>query len=403
MRPRSIALSLVLPVLAGFLPGCRGQSPTPSTHERAGSLQASEWQNLRGVIHCHGYLSHDSQGRHEEIIAAAQAVGLDFLMMTDHPSAKSLADGLRGKHGRTWFFTGVELKNLLGLDIRKPVQAESFADRVNEVLRQGGLPFVAHPEEFRQSDAEGTIGMEIYNIHADLKDEGLIELLARSAPMLLKHPEWLLTVLLDYPGKILRRWDKLGQSRRVVGIAGNDAHQNVQWRGITLDRYDRSFQFVQTHLFVKRPSGTDSGDLPYGPQDILEALRKGRAYVGFEVFADTNGFEFFAVAKDRIVAMGEEVPWSREGAEGTLEGAEGTDGIDLVARVPRPAKLRWIRDGKVIEELYLDKEKGATVRLRTSRPGVYRVELWIRAPIDPAKPARQRWWPWVLSNPVYLR
>jgi hypothetical protein len=74
--------------------------------------------------------------------------------------------------------------------------------------------------------------------------------------------------------------------------------------------------------------------------------------------------------------MGDERPWS--------------PGLRLLVRSPLPATLRLLRDGRVETVT-----EGNTLEHPVSRPGVYRVELWLT--LD----GERR--PWVYSNPIYLR
>src|SRR5262245_25231259 len=83
--------------------------------------------DLRGIFHAHSKHSHDSKMDPERIVAITNALGIDFFFMTDHPSPKSLADGLRGRHGRTLFFAGAETEGLLALDLKEPVRGGGSA------------------------------------------------------------------------------------------------------------------------------------------------------------------------------------------------------------------------------------------------------------------------------------
>jgi hypothetical protein len=62
----------------------------------------------------------------------------------------------------------------------------------------------------------------------------------------------------------------------------------------------------------------------------------------------------------------------------------------LRARVPRPARLRVLRDGEPVAE-----SRGEEVEHWTDAPGVYRVEAYREAH------GRER--TWILTNPIYLR
>ena len=74
-------------------------------------------------------------------------------------------------------------------------------------------------------------GMELYNIHADLKDEGgILSLLPDLLLSQRRYPEQVLRSIFDRPEANLRLWDELNSSRHLTGIAGNDCHQNVGLR-----------------------------------------------------------------------------------------------------------------------------------------------------------------------------
>lgn len=65
------------------------QAP-PAQRVRAPSPQAL--RDVRGAIHIHSYLSHDSQGRPEEIRQAASEAGLQFIM-TNHSDPRISTEG----------------------------------------------------------------------------------------------------------------------------------------------------------------------------------------------------------------------------------------------------------------------------------------------------------------------
>jgi hypothetical protein len=81
--------------------------------------------------------------------------------------------------------------------------------------------------------------------------------------------------MLVRPDGNLARWDELNRKRPVVGIAGNDAHQNVNLLGFQIDPYDVSLGFVTTHVQAEELT----------EESVLAALKAGRAYVAFEFVA----------------------------------------------------------------------------------------------------------------------
>ena len=362
-----------------------------------GAAPLDGFLDLRGIFHAHSKHSHDSKADPAKIVAAANELGIDFFFMTDHPSARSLEDGLRGRHGRTLFFAGAETDGLLALDLKEPVRGATSAERIAHVTSQGGVALIAHPEEWTDWDAPFA-GMEVFNLHfATLKDGPLGEAVeaARDKKGIFKvaailgsleanpkakrlfdafsrveeDPESVLVELLHRPESYLARWDALGKRRRVPGVAGNDSHENVKLGDVQLDPYERTLRVVDTHLFARGPEA----------KDMREALLEGRGYVAHEVFGESYGFVFFARGPggETRAVLGEEV---------RLE----SEPLTLVARAPAEATLRLYRDGVVAKEAL-----GRELALEVTGGGVYRVEVTVER--------RGREFPWITSNPIYVR
>jgi hypothetical protein len=89
---RAVGRSLVLlPLLAMTLTGCTLPSHFQAMRSEIAALRVEPdppildgLRRYRGVIHVHSHLSHDSRGDDDEILRAAAAAGVDFLLMTDH-------------------------------------------------------------------------------------------------------------------------------------------------------------------------------------------------------------------------------------------------------------------------------------------------------------------------------
>src|SRR5260370_38512173 len=101
------------------------------------------------------------------------------------------------------------------------------------------------------------------------------------------------------PAENLKRWDEAMSvgGRKLVAIAGNDAHSNVglsvndasgkQWLGVKLDPYERSFRTVRTHVLVRK-------DIGLTREPLLEAISHGHCYVSFHLFSNGKVFIFSA-------------------------------------------------------------------------------------------------------------
>jgi hypothetical protein len=379
------------------------------------------YREYRANLHVHSGLSHDSRGTLAEIVAAARATGTSVLMFTEHPADHYdfFKDGHRGSKDGVLLIPGAETRGFLvyptqslrGQDGGSP---QEFADLVRG---RGGLLFLSHLEERMDWEVRGLTGVEIYNTHADFKDEK--ELLAalrnplwivQTAGLFRKYPQEAFSALLDYPADYLQRWDQLCTQAPHTGIAANDAHQNVglgvrllegnkarledglgkkvfdvdvasvpalqelardKQAGDTLfrlqlDPYENSLRHVGTHLLLTELT----------EKAVWEALTAGRAFVAFDWLADATGFDFAAVSDGRREEMGSRF---------TLE-----NGITLRAQAPLPAQWKLVRNGKVVSET-----RGRTLEVPVAEPGNYRVEAWLEVAGEKTI--------WILSNPLYIR
>ena len=158
----------------------------------------------------------------------------------------------------------------------------------------------------------------------------------------------------------------------MVALGGLDAHQFgkrvgrfVPLRGMG---YARSFRFIRTHVLCPEPP---SGELAHDREQVYEALRAGRCYIAVDAVASAGGFRF----ESDDLTMGQEAPAGRR---------------TLHARVPLPAQLRPLRDGRPLAS-----SEGTSLDCEVEEPGVYRIEAqrWSKG--------RER--TWILSNPIYLR
>lgn len=157
--------------------------------ERKDLTRAGPLKEYRANLHVHSALSHDSRGTIEEIVAAAKAAGTQVVMFTEHPAEHYdfYQDGHQGTKDGVLLIPGAEVKGLLvfpkqsvrGMDAGPPQEFSDF------VRRRQGLTFLSHLEERMDWEIRGLTGVEIYNTHADFKDE-------KRLVAALKNPLWLL-------------------------------------------------------------------------------------------------------------------------------------------------------------------------------------------------------------------
>ena len=230
---------------------------------------------------------------------------------------------------------GAEMKGFLVYPTHSLRGLEGGTPQEFTDLVQGrrGMMFLSHLEERMDWEIQGLTGCEIYNTHADFKEEKAL-ITAMKNPLWLigaaesirKYPQESFAALQDPPTDYLRRWDELCLRAPHTGVSANDAHQNV---GVVvrmtdkreaqvedalgeklvtldlksnptlgllfknaqagevafelrLDRYEVSLRHVSTHLLMR--------DLTRDA--VWEALEAGRAYVAFDWMADPKGFDF---------------------------------------------------------------------------------------------------------------
>ena len=184
------------------------------------------------------------------------------------------------------------------------------------------------------------------------------------------------------PGQNLRLWDDAMRrtNRRLVAIAGNDAHANVgvslndssgkELIGVKLDPYERSFRVVRTHVLIRK-------GIQLTRESLLQALAEGHCYISFDVFADATGFDFSISNSDQ--QMGDESATNPQ--------------LRFAVSTPIPARIALIKNGNVVDE-----HSGKTVEFSADGPGIYRVEGYLDA-----LPAPATGQPWIVSNPIYIR
>ncbi len=399
--------------------------PLPKKERGGQTLAMPRFYDYAGAMHIHSTYS-DGAGTVEEIAAAANRAGLDFLVLCDHSSLQAHADGKDGWHGRTLVSIGTEITtdagHLLALDV-----PESFLPAPHDaepaqaaILSSGGLGFVALPcdlkdhwRDFRRMS--GGIGLEVFNLSAIARTKINLPTLAEVWRRYnSRHPQRAFHLVAARPAPELKLWDTLTAppqpglpARRVVGIASLDAHAVMKFggRSYPFPTYEETFRTLRTHLLMSEP--LSCGDAP-GPKRRLDkdkilakdnalihsALALGHCYMAYDNYADSTGFTFEAksLAEDAAPAalMGDALTFPSEAAPGSPVFA-------LTAQTPRTRSLvRLYKDGRLVAA-----SRGGRLDYSVKTPGVYRIEVYlyqrrIGSLCFGAKP-------WIFSNPIYIQ
>ncbi len=342
-----------------------------------------------GVIHLHSAYSFDGRTPIVEILAAAIANGIDFLLLTDHGTLKGRSDGWEGWHGGTLLIVGEEIaprfNHLLAFQLPESIMSpddppdmppQVYLDRIRT---RGGIGFIAHPDHegtplfhvkhypWTDWSATGYTGLGIWDFMTDWQNSLTGYLRAALSYV------WPAFFLRGPSPQALARWDRLSQERRVVGIGELDNHDTVSriWRfKLSIFPFARVFRLIRTHILTTAPlSGNSRTDIT----TVLDTLKSGRAYVALDRYRNASGFSLLLTEDGRCATMGDEFILHRT--------------AEITASVPYKARIRLIRNGNLFHET-TGKELSLTLR----EPGIYRIEADLKV--------YGRYRPWIFSNPI---
>jgi hypothetical protein len=379
--PATVLAVLGLVVLALLPPGTkRTESPPASV--------------VRGAFHVHSNRS-DGSGSVDTIAAAAARAGLQFIILTDHGDGTRPPDAPAYRSG-VLTIDGVELNTTAGhyAAIGLPAAPYPIAgtpdDVIEDVHRLGGFGFAAHPGSPRpslawQDWAAPIDGLEWINADSEWRDEARLPIARALLTYLVRAPQSMAT-LLDRPEGVLQRWDELAAGRKIVALAGADAHArlgfsqrtdpdggaiHVPWPG-----YESSFRAFSNHVALDRPL---SGDAGADAGRVMEAIRSGRVYSVIDALATPGSLTFSATSGSQSAQIGESIA------------IDGDLLLRASASAPPGTTLVLLRDGQRVHEV----TDGALETNGGTDPGVYRIEVYTAKP--PGGPPV----PWIVSNPIY--
>lgn len=354
---------------------------------RANTPDSGKFKEYKGIIHAHTNLGGHSTGSFDELIAAANANDLDFVIMTEHWSdtIDTAALTLNGVYGKTLFIGGNEIDTADGdRFLMIPGSADAAALRkmpttavLEKLHSENRLAIVTYPEKFKSWDSNFD-GIEVFSLHTNAKRMNPFTALFDGIWSFPAYPELMLASYFKRPDDNLRKFDEIAAGRNISLIAGTDAHSNIGFHlfgddagnkglNLKLDRYQTIFRLARQHVLLEKED-------PLTRESLIAAIKNGRSFVGFDVFADTTGFRV------------EAVDLFEEGVSPNHSGFR--------IQSPIPARIVVLRNGqKLIED-----SNTTLVEVDLSRWDVCRVEVYL----DQLGPPFDKM-PWIISNPIYVR
>jgi hypothetical protein len=342
-------------------------------------------------MHVHSFLGGHSSGSFSDIIAAAKANELQFVIMTEHQEADfdTAAMTLRGMHAGVLFVNGNEVSTASGDRLLVfPGDAAlpgNFATPAIEHLatRGGAVAIAAYPEEFKTWADGGFNGVEVFNIYSNARRINPAVAFFDVVWSQRSYPDLIFALYYDRPHENLKKWDQTLAHSRSTATAGNDAHANIgvslrdssgkTLAGIQLDPYEISFRLVRMHVLI-------DSNKPLDEANLLEALKAGHCFIGFDFLGDPSGFSFTAESPGEQKIQGDEIALRAD--------------TRLKVRTPVSSRVLLFKDGNVMSD-----ESGVTSKdFAVTERGVYRVEVYLP---QLGKLATNK--PWIISNPIYVR
>ncbi|MBN2148700.1 MAG: CehA/McbA family metallohydrolase [Anaerolineales bacterium] len=364
-------------------------------------------------LHMHTPYS-DGHLSHQQIAEAAMEAGIDAVIVTDH---NVWVDGPEGYYylgeRRALLLVGEEIhdqardpqkNHLLVFGARRELATYAYEPQrlLDAVNQAGGLAFLAHPVDpaapavgegdisWVSWEVQGFHGLELWNGFSEFKS------LLKSKLHALFYAYNPRRIARGPHPTALRKWDELlaegrkGQAYSVcVAVGGSDAHGLPKRLGPlrkTIFPYTFHFRCVNTHVLLPH---LPVGDARQDGQMVLDALRQGHCFVGYDLPHPTRGFRFTAQDNKGTAIMGDEVS--------AKSGTSHPGGVTLQIKLPsdvvrqQRTECRLLKDGKP-EKTWTRRDLCTYI---ATQPGVYRVEVYL----DYLGMKRG----WIFSNPVYVR
>jgi len=328
--------------------------------------QTNGFTEYTGVVHVHSFLGGHSAGTFAEIISAAQANQLQFVIMTEHTEKDfdTAAMTLQGVHGGVLFINGNEVSTQNG-------------DRL--LVLPNEVAIAAYPEEFKNWDTAQINGVEVYNVFTNARRINPVVAFFDVLWSQRSYPDLIFALYLQRPDENLKKWDQALVRRPLTATGGNDAHANIgislkdssgkTLLGIQLDPYATSFRLVRLHVLIEQGKTLDGTSL-------IEAVRAGHCFIGFDFLGDASGFVFEAENAGERKIQGDQISL--------------TAATHLRVRSPVPARITIFKDGVA----FVDESGVASKEVAVTERGVYRAEIYLPQVGN---------LPWILSNPIYVR
>lgn len=332
----------------------------------------------KGAIHIHTTYS-DGTESIKQIAKAAKKAGLEWIIITDHNNLTALKE--EGWHEGVAVIAGEEISphdgdHYLALDIKQAIPENlSPQEHINEVNKQDGFGFIAHPDEFyarkngfrplRWTDwnIKGFQGLEIWNYMSDWVDK--YDPNRKAYHYLFKN-----RTLTGPTEKVLNWWDLLNlESEEIVpAIGGVDAHA-LKYGFLKIFPYYDLFKTITNYIYLEEKL---SSDFDTAKKQIFDALKTGKNVIINRYWSQkSDEISFFIENKNKKAFPGDKIAFSKDNI--------------LTVRLPKAANIKIICNASVIRNINTHE-----FQMGELKAGKYRLE------------ASYKNHPWIFSNPIIV-
>jgi hypothetical protein len=413
----------------------------------------------RGLIHAHSVYSHDAcdgepvkdgvrdPACFEDFRRDLCAARHDFVFLTDHRNAfgsTEFPEGLlyRAEKGdalierdgspvassascpdghRALIMAGTEsglmpvgLERHIGTpETRGALYNETTANAAELERANGAVVLVAHTEGWSVDELSSLPldGFEMFNLHANFLYtakgvEAALSLMPRvkNSDPTLGNPNLIFLQIFNEDPQYLSRWGSvLAKGVKRVTTMGTDCHRNslpeIMSDGERIDSYRRMMIWFSNHLLVK-----PKADGTFDDRDLKEALRNGRLYGAFDSLGYPVGFDYRAESRGSVSEMGSEVALADSPELRVTKPV--LQNLDP-KRTPPEITVRILR---AVEGGFEEVATGANdLAFKPTQPGAYRAEVrmipyHLREDLKAdATGILASDYPWIYSNPIYVR
>jgi hypothetical protein len=254
---------------------------------------------------------------------------------------------------------------------------------IEKLHKEGSAALITYPERFRSWDAPFD-GDEVFSVHTASKMANPFTAVFDVIWSYPAYPQLTLASYFKRPEANLGKFDEVARKQKIGLFAGTDAHSNIGFHlvgddagnkliNIKIDPYATTFGIVRMHIFLEK-------DEPVNRETVVNAVRTGHGFIGFDAFGDSSGFFFSARNLHETGYAGDVI--------------HPFDGVVLTAFSPLAAKFSVYKDG----EIFYEGSDTTEISVNATEPGAYRVEVY-RTDLGPPFDKM----PWIISNPIYVR